>query len=163
MFEPLNSTATARQAGASALARSRPNAAEKVVLLAEQRIGAELKVAQERGEVESRGGDRRSINVPDGNNDRPAALPDLAISRKRAAEAKALAELGEDAARLFEAEARKRQEAGRQAGGHARHGSLGAEMRATTEHRKSADDAARLLNVSPRHPDPSRPLRRYLP
>jgi hypothetical protein len=67
------------------------NAAEKVVLLAEQRIGAELKVAQERGEVATQGEHGRGIqsSVPAGNT--RATLPDLGLTRKRAAEAKALA------------------------------------------------------------------------
>jgi hypothetical protein len=73
------------------------NAAEKVVLLAEQRIGAELKAAQERGEVatQAKGG----ANIPHGvrGADTVATLPDLGLSRQRAAEAKALAALGENA------------------------------------------------------------------
>jgi hypothetical protein len=74
------------------------NAAEKVVLLAEQRIGAELKAAQERGEVATRAdGTAIRDHVPDGNKVAPATLPDLGLTRKRAAEAKALAALGENA------------------------------------------------------------------
>jgi hypothetical protein len=75
-------------------ARSAQNAAERVVLLAETRVGAELEVARKRGEVAERG--NPDLNVPNGNN-RPATLADLGISRKRAAQAKRLAELGEEA------------------------------------------------------------------
>lgn len=71
------------------------NRCELVVLLAEARIGAELKAAQERGEVERAGGDRRSTNVR-GSDNGPAKLPEIGIPRQRAAEMKKLAEAGEE-------------------------------------------------------------------
>jgi phage N-6-adenine-methyltransferase len=78
-------------------ALSAQNAAEKVVLLAETRIGAELEAARKRGEIATRAdGTAIRDHVPDGNKVAPATLADLGISRKRAAEAKRLAELGED-------------------------------------------------------------------
>lgn len=70
------------------------NAAERVVMLAEQRIGAELKAAQERGEVATQAEHGRGIQSSVHAADTRATLPDLGIPRKRAAEAKALAELG---------------------------------------------------------------------
>jgi hypothetical protein len=73
------------------------NHCQLVVLLAEARIGAELKAAQERGEIERRGGDRKT-NVRTSDND-PATLSDIGIPRQRAAEMKKLAEAGEDAIR----------------------------------------------------------------
>jgi hypothetical protein len=48
---------------------------------AKRRLADEYDAAQERGEVQKAGGDRKSINVPDGNNDRPKAA-DLGIRRK---------------------------------------------------------------------------------
>lgn len=74
------------------------NRCELVVLLAEARIGAELKAAQERGEVAARG------NPPAGNQHQrdvrspdiaPPTLSEIGIPRQRAAEMKKLAEAGE--------------------------------------------------------------------
>jgi hypothetical protein len=73
------------------------NHCQLVVLLAEARIGAELKARQERGEVERPGGDRKT-NVRSADND-PATLPDLGIHRQRAADMKRLADKGEPAIR----------------------------------------------------------------
>jgi ParB family chromosome partitioning protein len=71
---------------------SAQNHAQLVVLLAEQRIGAELEAAQQRGELAKRG---RPKNVGAGDIF-PATLTDLGLTRDRAAEAKRLAELGEE-------------------------------------------------------------------
>lgn len=68
------------------------NAVQLVVLLAEAKIGAELKAAQERGEVARAGGDRQS-NVRAADNG-SASLPELGIPRQRAAEMKKLAAAG---------------------------------------------------------------------
>jgi phage N-6-adenine-methyltransferase len=76
-------------------ALSAQNTAQMVVLLAEQRIGAELEAAQERGEVAKRGRPKNENVV--GADIFPATLPDLGLTRDRVAEAKRLAELGEDA------------------------------------------------------------------
>lgn len=52
---------------------------------------------------------------------------------------------------IFEEQAKVRQQAGQEAGGHARHGSLVAEMPPSIEApRKARDDAAAVVNVSPR-------------
>lgn len=64
------------------------NQCSLVVLLAEARIGRELQAAQERGELQRPGGDRKSINVRDADND--PTLDDIGITRQRAAEYKAL-------------------------------------------------------------------------
>jgi phage N-6-adenine-methyltransferase len=68
------------------------NTTQKVVLLAEARIGAELKAAQERGEVARK-------NEPVSQYVRtsdilPATLSDLGITRQRAHEMKRLADVG---------------------------------------------------------------------
>jgi hypothetical protein len=71
------------------------NQCQLVVLLAEARIGAELKAAQERGEV-ARAGDnlRAGPEVPRENFGK-ATLPEIGISRKQAMNAKRLATAGE--------------------------------------------------------------------
>lgn len=76
------------------------NHCQLVVLLAEARIGAELKAAQERGEVAQRGGDRGNQHTGGKvRNSDNATLSDIGIPRQRAAEMKKLAEAGEDAIR----------------------------------------------------------------
>jgi len=69
-----------------------------VVLLAEARIGAELKAAQERGEVARPGGDRMS-NARTSDN-APLTLEAIGIPRQRASEMKTLADAGEIAIRV---------------------------------------------------------------
>ncbi|MEO3472502.1 hypothetical protein AAFN86_11590 [Roseomonas sp. CAU 1739] len=63
-------------------------------VLAEVRIGAELKAAQERGEVATQAdhgaGIQASVRTAD---TRPATLPEIGIPRQRAAEMKKLAEV----------------------------------------------------------------------
>ncbi|WP_291295850.1 hypothetical protein [Elioraea sp.] len=69
------------------------NQCQLVVLLAEARIGAELKAAQERGEVATQQAGRPvSVRAADTS---PATLPDIGIPRQRAAEMKKLAAMGE--------------------------------------------------------------------
>jgi hypothetical protein len=68
------------------------NQCQLVVLLAEARIGAELKAAQQRGEVATQEAGRPvSVRASDTS---PATLPDLGIPRQRASEMKKLAEAG---------------------------------------------------------------------
>ena len=62
------------------------------------RIGQELKLAQERGEVGVNGGDRRSIIVQT-SDAAPVAFQAIGIARQRAAEFKAMADAGEQATR----------------------------------------------------------------
>jgi hypothetical protein len=71
------------------------NAVHLVVLLAEAKIGAELKAAQERGEVAERGANQhvRTADIL------PATTSQLGIPRQRAAEMKRLADAGEPAIR----------------------------------------------------------------
>jgi len=72
----------------------------RVVLLAEARIGAELKAAQERGEVaRPDGSTHHRPKVPALRAPSAATLPDLGIPRQRATEMKRLAALGEEAKR----------------------------------------------------------------
>ncbi len=71
------------------------NQCQLVVLLAEARIGAELKAAQERGEVATQG-DRSNVRAPDIST---VTLPEIGIPRQRASEMKKLAEAGEAAIR----------------------------------------------------------------
>ena len=69
------------------------NECELVVLLAEARIGAELKAAQERGEVATRDDNlRRGAEVRSSDIGK-ATLPEIGIPRQRAAEMKKLAEV----------------------------------------------------------------------
>ncbi len=70
--------------------RSRPPA----LGLNEAKIGRELEAAQARGEVESHGGDRKSIKAQTADFDR-ASLSDIGIPKQRASEMKALAKLGD--------------------------------------------------------------------
>lgn len=63
---------------------------------AEARIGAELKVAQERGEVATQ--ERKASTVPAGNG-APASHAEIGLTRKQAMEAKRLASAGEPAIR----------------------------------------------------------------
>jgi hypothetical protein len=74
------------------------NECQLVVLLAEARIGAELKAAQERGEVARPGGDRMS-NARTSDN-APLTLEAIGIPRQRASEMKTLADAGEIAIRV---------------------------------------------------------------
>jgi hypothetical protein len=67
------------------------NATNLVVALAEARIGAELKAAQERGEVARHGGDRSKVQGPDLG---PPTLSDLGVPKQRASEYRKLADLG---------------------------------------------------------------------
>jgi hypothetical protein len=86
------------------------NECELVVMLAEARIGAELKAAQERGEVATRGDSLRvGPEVPERNIGK-ATLPEIGLTRKQAMEAKRLAAAGEPAIR---AEVRRATEEGR--------------------------------------------------
>ncbi len=84
---------------------------------AEARIATEYDAAQERGEVEKAGGDRKSINVRAPDNDRPATmhleneatwtpefkaaakLSELGLDRRRLNEWRKTAEAGEDVVR----------------------------------------------------------------
>lgn len=68
------------------------NQCQLVVLLAEARIGAELKAAQERGEVARHGGERTKVRDADLA---PATLAELGLPKQRAAEMKNLAAAGE--------------------------------------------------------------------
>lgn len=70
------------------------NATQTVVLLAEARIGAELKAAQERGELARHGGDRKSIKPRTSGLD-GATLDSLGIPSQRASEMRQLADIGE--------------------------------------------------------------------
>ncbi len=72
------------------------NSTDLIVLLAEGRIGAELKAAQERGEVADRG---KPINAQGSDINEPATLSDLNIPRQRASEFKALHTVGPDVIR----------------------------------------------------------------
>ena len=67
------------------------------MLLAEARIGAELKAAQDAGQLATQESGR-PVSVPAGNTS-PATLPEIGISRKQAMNAKRLAEVGEPAIR----------------------------------------------------------------
>ena len=69
------------------------NECELVVLLAEARIGAELKAAQERGEV-AKQNQPVSQYVQGADIPRPATLPELGIPRQRAKDMKDLAAAG---------------------------------------------------------------------
>lgn len=80
------------------------NQCQLVVLLAEARIGAELKAAQERGEVGSQG--RRSDIVRASDEVKPT-IPEIGIPRQRASEMKKLAEAGDNAIREEVAKATK--------------------------------------------------------
>jgi hypothetical protein len=73
------------------------NECELVVLLAEARIGAELKAAQERGEVATQESGRPVSARASGTS--PATLPEIGISSQRASDMKRLAEKGEAAIR----------------------------------------------------------------
>lgn len=66
------------------------NQCQLVVLLAEARIGVELKAAQERGEVATQG-DRSNVR---GADILTVTLPEIGIPRQRASEMKKLAEAG---------------------------------------------------------------------
>lgn len=68
------------------------NAVHLVVLLAEAKIGAELKAAQERGEVATQ--ERKASTVPAGNG-APASAAEIGLTRKQTMNAKALAAAGE--------------------------------------------------------------------
>jgi hypothetical protein len=68
------------------------NQCQLVVLLAEARIGAELKAAQERGEVATQ--ERKASTVSAGNG-APASHAEIGITRKQAMNAKRLAAAGE--------------------------------------------------------------------
>ncbi len=79
-----------------AMEAKRLAAAGETAILAEARIGAELKAAQERGELATQ--DRHPGSVPNGNT-APATLPEIGLTRKQAMEAKRLAAAGEPAIR----------------------------------------------------------------
>lgn len=66
------------------------NECHLVVMLAEARIGHELKAAQERGEVAAKGANQH-VRDPD---TLPATLPEIGIPRQRAAEFRKMAEAG---------------------------------------------------------------------
>jgi phage N-6-adenine-methyltransferase len=66
------------------------NTTQKIVLLAEARIGAELKAAQERGEV-ARPGDNPNTRT---SGNQPTTLSDLGITSQRASEMRRLADVG---------------------------------------------------------------------
>ena len=68
-------------------------------VLAEARIGAELKAAQERGEVARADGavNQHRREGVQGADTQPATLPEIGIPRQRASEMKKLAEAGEGA------------------------------------------------------------------
>ena len=70
------------------------NAAQTVVLLAEARIGAELKAAQDRGELATRSRHPGSVGATD---TAPITLPELDITRDQAHEMRKLAEVGPEA------------------------------------------------------------------
>jgi hypothetical protein len=95
----LRNTAAAFAAYAKKLkaAMEAQNACQLVVLLAEHRIGAELKAAQERGEVATRTDNLKQGSEVRGADIGKATLSDLGIPRQRAAEYKQLAAAGEEA------------------------------------------------------------------
>lgn len=66
-----------------------------VVFLADARVGAELKAAQDRGEV-AKAGDNPIVRSSDNQKH---SLPEIGIPRQRASEMKRLAEVGEPAIR----------------------------------------------------------------
>lgn len=66
------------------------NQCKLVVWLAEERIGRELRAAQDRGEVAERGANQH-VRASD---TQPATLPEIGIPRQRAADMKALAKAG---------------------------------------------------------------------
>ena len=72
-----------------------------MVLLAEARIGAELKAAQQRGEVAGPDGavNQHRREGARGSGTQPATLSEIGVSSQRAAEMKRLAEVGEPAIR----------------------------------------------------------------
>ena len=74
------------------------NQCQLVVLLAEARIGAELKAAQERGEIATRA-DGPAVRDHVQGSDKITTLPEIGIPRQRASEMKKLAEAGEAAIR----------------------------------------------------------------
>jgi hypothetical protein len=59
----------------------------RIEAMADQRLAAEYEAAQERGEVQKAGGDRRSINVPHENND-PPTVEQIGLTRKQVHEAR---------------------------------------------------------------------------
>lgn len=63
------------------------------MLLAEARIGAELKAAQERGEIARKHDNQHTVDVQTSDNPK-ATLSDLNIPRQRAKEMKDLAAAG---------------------------------------------------------------------
>lgn len=79
------------------------NHAQTVVLLAEARIGAELKAAQNRGELAKAGnppsGNQYQSDVRTSDVAPPPTLAEIGITRQRAAEYKKLAEVGEETIR----------------------------------------------------------------
>ena len=82
-----------------AMEAKRLAAAGETAILAEARIGAELKAAQERGELatqDKHGRGVQSTSVPSGDT-RMATLPEIGLTRKQAMEAKRLAAAGEPA------------------------------------------------------------------
>ena len=79
-------------------ARTARNACSELVILAEQRIGRELKAAQERGELATRAdGTTIRDHVPQGNKVVPATIAEIGLSRKQAMHAKRLADVPEAA------------------------------------------------------------------
>ena len=83
------------------------NHAQLVVLLAEARIGAELKAAQTRGELAAKAGRPKNVGVADDFS--KATHADFGFPRWRASEMKRLAELGEDTIRQVVTEATEAQ------------------------------------------------------
>ncbi len=65
----------------------------------DSRIGAELKAAQDRGEVATRKDGTAIRDHVRGSDKVPPTLADIGIPRQRAAEMKKMAEAGEDAIR----------------------------------------------------------------
>ena len=67
-----------------------------VVFLADARVGAELRKAQEAGQIAGHGGDRSKVR---GSDLDPPTLSEIGIPKQRASEMKRLAEVGEPAIR----------------------------------------------------------------
>lgn len=55
----------------------------RLVLLAQRRMVTEVRTGRERGELDTKGGDRKSINVRTSDIDRPAQLAEIGIDRRR--------------------------------------------------------------------------------
>jgi hypothetical protein len=85
----------------------------RIITRSEIRMAREIDAARERGEVQTAGGDRKSIIVRTSDN-APASITDLGLDRRRVAEWRDLADAGEDAVdEAIETASRSAKESGR--------------------------------------------------